>query len=163
MLHVPVFISKTKTGDKMKFSCETEYITPESETRLYLIRGHNGSGKSTLAKFICSEVVGTTHKRFHIEVDMFFQKGNDWIYEPARLQAAKDWCLNTSKVFLNNGYIVVVSNPFIKLWEMAKYIEFAKENNIGFSIVKMLDTYSNIHNIPERVVKSQIEGFEDYV
>jgi uridine kinase len=74
--------------------------------RLVLIRGLPGSGKTTYAK-------NYFNGHIHLEADMYFIESDgfyNWTAE--RLGKAHSWCFETTKIMLNNGYDVVVSNTF---------------------------------------------------
>lgn len=127
-----------------------------SELKLALLRGPAGSGKSTLAK---AEYVTKGYK--HYEADMFFiDEYGVYIYNRNLIKEAHEWCINQTEKELQNGNNVVVSNTFIRLWELIPYQNLAKLYNADVEIQICMKTYKNIHNIPNDIVKRHIENFE---
>jgi len=86
-----------------------------NKNEIVLIRGLPGSGKSTLA-ISMSEYV-------HLEADMYLLIDGDYVYDASKVKAAHDWCVAQAKLNLEKGLNVVVSNTFVKLWEMDRYIK----------------------------------------
>lgn len=126
-------------------------------SRLFLIRGLPGSGKSTFAKryfWMMSR---------HLEADMYFIKPNgDYVFEPNKIKQAHEWCQQSARIFLTQGYDVIVSNTFTTVNEMKFYLDFAKENNIPVEIARMTKDYGSIHNVPQDVIDRMRSRFEDY-
>ena len=83
--------------------------------RIILVRGIPGSGKTTIAK----EFKGFTH----LESDMFFEKNGIYVYDHLKIKQAHDWCISSAKNALDRGERVVVSNTFIRLYELKRYID----------------------------------------
>ena len=75
---------------------------------LYIVRGIPGSGKTTYA-----EGLGLKH---HYETDQFW--GEDYAFDPSRLREAHQWCQDVTETALADGNDVVVSNTFIRQWEI---------------------------------------------
>lgn len=133
--------------------------------KLILIRGIPGSGKSTLARDICNNPTHYTFtKQFekfkHFESDMYHVEWGtgEYKYNPDRVKYAHDWCFNSTVTSLKHGYSVVVSNTFVKLWEMQKYLD-AWDNNTVFLCT---NNYGNMHNVPIDVIDRMTNTFEDY-
>jgi predicted kinase len=118
---------------------------------LVLIRGLPGSGKSTLAKEMFPK-----HK--HFEADMYFTdaEGN-YNYDPAKAKDAHQWCLAMTKVNLEHGYDVVVSNTFTQAWELDAYFEL----KIPLKIYKATGAFESIHGVPVEVIQKMKDRFED--
>ena len=124
--------------------------------RLVLVRGLPGSDKSTYAK---SYFVG----HIHLEADMYFiQSDGSYDWTADRLGKAHNWCFETAKIMLNNGYDVVVSNTFTTLKELNPYIELANQNDIQYAVFRMTSEYNSIHNVPQIVIEKMRIRFEDY-
>jgi len=124
--------------------------------RLVLVRGLPGSGKSTYAK---SYFVG----HIHLEADMYFTQPDgsyDWAAE--RLGKAHSWCFETTKIMLNNGYDVVVSNTFTMLKELNPYIELATSTDTPYIVFRIVSDYQSVHNVPKVVIEKMRSRFEDY-
>lgn len=104
---------------------------------ILLIRGLPGSGKSTLAK--------SMNGYRHLEADQYLEVNGEYIYDPSKIRLAHDWCVLTAKDCLEQGLNVVVSNTFVKLWEMQRYID----HGFPFRIIEMKEKYQNIHGVPQ--------------
>jgi len=124
---------------------------------LILIRGITGSGKSTYAK-------DCYPRHIHLEADMFFiNEDGEYRYDPHMIKYAHEWCFQTAAILLRNGKSVVVSNTFTRIWEMEKYIYVAKKVGINFNVIRMNNEFKNTHNVPNDVIQSMKDRFEDYV
>lgn len=127
-----------------------------SKLKLVLIRGASGSGKSTLAK---TEYVSKGYK--HYEADMFFYDDKGiYLYNKNLIKQAHNWCINKTEESLQNGDNVVVSNTFIRLWEIEPYEELAKIYQADLDIIICKNNFNNIHNVPDEIIKRHIETFE---
>lgn len=113
-----------------------------------LIRGLPGSGKTTIAKKMDGY--------FHLEADKFLEVDGIYIYDASKVRAAHDWCVASTKMALEQGKNVVVSNTFVKLWEMQRYIDLG----FPFQILEMQKIWTNIHGVPEDKIKLMAKGFE---
>lgn len=123
--------------------------------KLILIRGLPGSGKSTIAKQYFGGCI-------HLEADMYFIAPNGaYIYDPSKIKAAHEWCIETAKILLNNGKDVVVSNTFTTLAELSPYINYAKEWEIPYVVFRSDNNYGSIHNVPPEVIGRMKSRFED--
>lgn len=127
--------------------------------KLVLIRGLSGSGKSTLAK--------VEYPTFdHYEADMFFElKTGVYQFDRSQLKRAHQWCQRQTKNALRNGRDCVVSNTFVKRWEIAPYYQIADELYDHGIIVDVqeriaLGEYANVHNVPQDVLERQRKMFE---
>lgn len=121
------------------------------ELTLTLIRGLPGSGKSTLAKKIIADndkVIG------HIEADMFFVNDNGvYNFQPVLINQAHQWCQQQCELMLKENKSLVVSNTFIKRWEMKVYRQLAQQYNATLVIKICTGKYSNIHNVPAATIR----------
>lgn len=112
---------------------------------IILVRGLPGSGKSTMAK----KIVAAKKDFVHLETDMFFEKEGIYEYDSTKIKEAHDWCVSTAKRALEEGKSVVISNTFIKIWEMKRYIDFG----FPFKIVEMKGNWTNIHDISQEKIE----------
>lgn len=115
---------------------------------IVLVRGLPGSGKSTFAK-------GMTGYE-HFEADMYFEVDGVYRYEPEWVRAAHDWCVRSAYDALRKGQNVVVSNTFVKLWEMQRYIDLG----FPFRIIEVHGRWPNVHGVPENKVQMMAHNWE---
>ena len=104
---------------------------------IVLIRGLPGSGKSTKAKAMSGYR--------HLEADQYLEVNGEYVYDASKVKLAHDWCVSTAKESLEQRLNVVVSNTFVRLWEMQRYIDLG----FPFRIIEMKDKYQNIHGVPQ--------------
>ncbi|OEF26818.1 ATP-binding protein [Vibrio rumoiensis] len=118
--------------------------------KLTLIRGLPGSGKSTLAQKIAEQTDSV-----HLETDMYFvDKAGEYRFDPSQLEAAHQWCQQQTYVYLSQGNSVIVSNTFVRHWEMKAYKEIAKKLNVVLEIHVCKENYGSIHDIePSTIAK----------
>lgn len=115
-------------------------------SRLILIRGLPGSGKSTEARRFEREGY------IHLETDMWFlDTAGQYQFDASRLKDAHQWCQYTTRILLNAGKNVVVSNTFVKKWEMAAYLAMVPASSLR--IVAMTGSYGSVHNVPAEVIE----------
>lgn len=124
-----------------------------NSTKLVLIRGLPGSGKSTLAKSLEGFV--------HLETDMYFDVFGQYVFDPSKLHLAHDWCFNEASRALRNGYKVVVSNTFVQLWELQRYVNVSREERIGMHIITATGSWESVHNVPASTIERMRNRWED--
>ena len=96
--------------------------------KLIIIRGIPGSGKSTMAKKMVAEGQADTHW----ETDMFFlNERGEYIFNRNQLSDAHRKCQEKVRQDLEYNRRVIVSNTFVKKWEMQPYIDMAKELDVS--------------------------------
>ena len=123
--------------------------------KLIIVRGIPGTGKSTFCREVFPDIL-------HLENDMFQYQNGEYHYDEKKLQKSIQWCFNTASNALKNGMDVVISNTFAKKAFIDSYKELAKEYGCQFEIYRMMGNFKDIHNVPEDVLKSMKDGFEDY-
>lgn len=127
-------------------------ISSQSPIDLILLRGLPGTGKSTLAaKLGWCEVVSAD--------DYFTTPTGDYNFDPSKLKAAHEDCLERAAGLLGVGRSVVVANTFSRRWEMQPYMElcFHHPMNIHTTVVDLFDSgfsdaqlaQINSHGVPE--------------
>jgi predicted kinase len=121
--------------------------------KIILIRGLPGAGKSTYAK---------QFGIYHLEADMFFVKDGKYQWSANQIGAAHEWCFKSFCVAVDNNMDVVVSNTFVTLKEMQRYLDFASMNGIEVEVFKMINNYGSIHNVPEETLNRMRKNFEKY-
>lgn len=124
---------------------------------LILIRGLPGSGKSTLAK----KFIKKDPNMLHYEADMYFVRSLGYKFNPIDLQKAHLWCRDTTRCALGAGRSVVVSNTFVKKWEMEPYIKMAEELRIPVRILEAKGNFQNIHGVPEETIQKMRRNWEE--
>ena len=129
-------------------------------TKLIIIRGLPGSGKTTIAKkMLVNECEGYSH----YEADMFFEdeEGN-YVFDHNLLKKAHAWCKGCTRLDLQNGKSVIVSNTFTQMWEMKPYIEMAEGFGIEYEVIEVSGEYGSIHGVPDEVIQKMKERWEPY-
>jgi predicted kinase len=114
------------------------------QAQLLLIRGLPGAGKSTMAKSLLER----GYFDMHLEADMFHMERGRYVYRTTSALAAHSWCANTTRVMLNNGKRVVVTNTFVLLEELRPYMELG----FPFHIVEAKGPFESIHSVPPDVI-----------
>ncbi len=115
---------------------------------IVLIRGLPGSGKSTMAKSMAGYL--------HFESDMFFVTDGHYAYDALKIRQAHDWCEASAKAAIEEGKNVVVSNTFMKKWELQPYIDFG----YPFRVIEMDGKWPNLHEVSDDVIKTMISRWE---
>lgn len=120
---------------------------------LTLIRGLPGSGKSTLAK---------TLDAVHLEADMYFVNSDGvYEYQAESISEAHQWCQKQTEYWLKQGENVVVSNTFVKQWEMSVYKKLAKKHRAKLKIVVCREQYENIHGVDNETVERMRRDWQE--
>ncbi|CAH0539698.1 ATP-binding protein [Vibrio marisflavi] len=115
-----------------------------STLKLILIRGLPGSGKSTLAK---------KYQMNHYEADMYFvNEQGKYIFDASKLKQAHAWCQYKVGQSLSLGQSAVVSNTFVRLWEIKPYQKMAQKYGAKFEIIECHATYANTHGVPQESI-----------
>jgi len=117
---------------------------------LVLIRGLPGSGKTELAQEYIRKGF------FHVEADMFFldDYGN-YQYDRSKIAEAHDWCYQECAKHLAEGEDVVVSNTFVRQWEMHRYLKHNPE------IVVATFPGTSVHDIADEKLEEMRKNWED--
>jgi len=134
------------------FSDRETYPSPDEldEFNLVLVRGLPGSGKSTIAGVL--QLAGFQH----FEADMFFLGGGGYQYDPTKVKAAHEWCINLTQRVLQTGHKVVVSNTFTRLSEMAPYMAMSRT----IRVIEADGCWPNLHGVPERRIREMAARWE---
>tara|TARA_Y100001956_G_scaffold16659_1_gene16173 strand:+ start:6076 stop:6402 length:327 start_codon:yes stop_codon:yes gene_type:complete len=91
----------------------------------------------------------------HFEADMYFvDEQGRYCYEAEKIPQAHQWCQEMTKKSLQNKESVVVSNTFIRRWEIVPYMKMAKRFGARFEVIECHEQYGNIHGVkPETVLQ----------
>lgn len=136
---------------------------------MILIRGIPGSGKSTLAKEISDvcltwiELNGGFRSCYprHYEADMFYyKKYGKYNWNKEECKVAHEWCKKMVECDMLVNDPIVVSNTFIKKWEIDPYIELCKKYDYNYIVIRMYSEYKNVHDVPEQTIKTMKENIE---
>lgn len=120
---------------------------------LTLIRGLPGSGKSTLAK---------TLPAVHLEADMYFvNEQGEYQYRAEEIADAHQWCQQKTEFWLQQGKSVVVSNTFVKQWEMSVYKKLARKHKAKLNIIVCREQYGNIHGVDDEVIERMRKDWQE--
>lgn len=122
---------------------------------LVIIRGVSGSGKSTFAEMLVESFEGNSCR---FEADQWFVE-NDEPWNPRYLATAHEWCRESVKQSLKDGYITVVSNTTTTKKELDPYIKIAQELGVPYYIIIADGDYTNVHDVPIVKVEKQVRQF----
>jgi len=117
---------------------------------IVLIRGLPGSGKTTLAKEMTSHI--------HFEADMYLEVNGVYVYDQSKVRDAHDWCVKSAHDALKSGRDVVVSNTFVKIWEMKRYFDLG----FPYRVIETTGRWKNVHGVPEDKIKQMEQNWEIY-
>lgn len=127
----------------------------DKKADLVLVRGVPGSGKTTYVK---KNLKGYKH----FEADQYFEKSGEYKFNVSELKNAHEECLNNTRKELEKGNKVVVSNTFVRRWELDKYLSLARDLNKTVKVIRMTKQFKNEHGVPEDKVKEMKGNFQDY-
>lgn len=123
--------------------------------KLILFRGWPGSSKSTTAKRMFPNTLLLENDQYHMHNGVY-----DWHKE--NMPAAIEWCMNMTRMALENGMDVVVSNTFTR----CKYIEFykklAEQHHAGFIVYRCTGNFKNVHGLSDSLVDNFKKSMEDW-
>lgn len=127
--------------------------------KLIIVRGLPGSGKSTYAKTL----VDLDCADLFLEADQYFEDGfGNYLFDATKLHAAHKWCQYEVKRYLGMGMTVVVSNTFTTAKEMKPYIQMAEELGLDVDVIRMMDNFGSIHNVPDHTIERMRDRFVDF-
>lgn len=129
----------------------------QTKPTLYLIRGLPGSGKSTFANTIAMNIGAS-----HFEADQWMLDDlGEYKFDPSKLAFAHNECQVNTKMVLNTGYNVVVSNTSTTEKEVQVYSDIAKEVGANFVslIVENRHGNSSVHAVPEETLDAMKKRF----
>lgn len=124
---------------------------------LYLIRGVPGAGKSSFAEtLLANQVVDD-----FVEADQYFVNEGVYCFNPYKLKEAHKWCQDRTRVILDRGYSIAVSNTSTTEKEVDTYRKIAEECNAKFVsiIVENRHGGENVHGVPEEKLQQMKSRF----
>ena len=129
--------------------------------KFIIIRGPAGCGKSTMAK----KLLETSKNGKHFEADMYFMVDGQYMFNPKLLKEAHGWCQDQTRRALEDPAVdvVVVSNTFIKMWEMQEYFDMFKyiKNVSSIEIVRATGGVGSVHNVSQVIIDRMNNTFEE--
>ena len=128
------------------------------QQKLILVRGLPGTGKSTSGEGL----VQHGYADVHLEADMYFV-GDDGVfnYRQGEIGRAHAWCKEQTNLHLHAGKTVVVTNTFVRRWEMQFYLDLARKLRIPVEISTRKVVFKNTKNVPERIMEKMRQNWED--
>lgn len=76
---------------------------------------------------------------------------------------AVNWCKGMAKACLSKNLDVCVVNTFTRKSFIAQYKTLADTLGAEFEVLRLNSQYGSVHNVPDQVMKSMAQGFEDWV
>lgn len=131
-----------------------------------VMRGISGSGKSSVIRAFSFQA---KHQIKVFSADHFFMRGDQYVFEPAKIGRAHAACLRGFTEALVKGEgVLVVDNTNTTNEEMAPYLKLAQA--FGFKVVVieltppvvLPDKFEdrNVHGVPRQVLEGQLARFE---
>lgn len=121
---------------------------------LVLIRGLPGGGKTTMARTLA--LVGYEHH----EADQYFERDGAYMFDPARLRDAHEWCLDRTRDSIERGVNCVVANTFTQQWEMQPYLDAAKAAGVPVRVIEAHGKWENCHGVPAATIEKMRARWE---
>ncbi|UUM29492.1 ATP-binding protein [Vibrio japonicus] len=122
--------------------------------KLTLIRGLPGSGKSTLAKSLNVN---------HYEADMYFMdEAGSYCFKSDEIAQAHQWCQTMTSKSLAKKQSVVVSNTFVRRWEMTPYLKLANRYGAKFEVIECKNDFGNIHGVEPATIQQMKKRWQEW-
>ena len=124
---------------------------------MHIVRGVPGSGKTTFA-----QVLGAECGAYYWEADMWMTDlDGNYAFDGSRLKKCHAYCFEAVSYDVSKRRDVIVSNTFIRKWEMENYLELAKANGYRVMVWRMMNRFDNVHGVPVDRVETMLANMED--
>lgn len=121
---------------------------------LIFFRGLPGSSKTFLARRYFGGL-------FHLETDMFFFKDGMYVFDRDQLDMNHALCeIMFSNALKLTQCDIVVSNTFVRSWEIKPYLDMAAEYNQPYQIFTVKSNAVVVRDVPEKVIVAMRERWE---
>lgn len=122
---------------------------------LYIIRGLPGSGKSTLGALLAPGA------RF--EADDYFMLSGEYVFEPAELAEAHEYCRLSVKMAMSKGVkSIAVCNVFAKFDHMRPYMTMAARFDYSVHVIECQSNFGSVHEVPEHTIQRMRAEWESF-
>lgn len=122
--------------------------------KLVILRGLPDSNKDEIVKTQYSDFV-------HLEATMFFLLNGKYFYKKEDNTKAHKWCQEQVNNNLAHGKNVVVTNTFVRRWEIDPYILMSRALGTDLEIVTATGKGINKTNVPQEVIDNMKIRWED--
>jgi hypothetical protein len=112
-------------------------------------------GKTTFAKKYFPNIL-------HLEADMLFMRNGVCYFDESALSKNHKAIEDMFRIAVDREADVVVSNTFIRLWELNKYLEYLAGTHYVVQVFRMTTRYGSVHNIPEETLERMAKTIEDF-
>jgi len=97
----------------------------------------------------------------HFEADQYFLATGKYVFVKEQIQHAHLWCQEQTENAMQSGVeTIIVSNTFVKQWELAVYHSFAKQYGYKVQEIICKGDFGNVHNVPEETLRRMAQNFE---
>lgn len=139
----------------------------EANSLVVICRGASGSGKSTWAQLLMKDAweYKGPYSCIIVSADHFFidEETGQYNFDKSLLTEAHAKCFQDFREALDaKTPLIIVDNTNTRLWEFESYLKVAAEYNAKVVVHRLEGRFPNVHNVPEKIVRSQRDRMEDY-
>ena len=131
---------------------------------MIIVRGIPGSGKSTFARDLISKIYTYENPAVCFETDFFFvdQQTGKYKFDKNVLGVAHNWNMGEVYRYCRDwpNWVCIVANTFTRWDEIKPYWNIAHEFNRNVIIVRMENTFQNVHGVPEETIRRMKDRME---
>lgn len=92
---------------------------------------------------------------------MFFEVDGEYKFDITKIKEAHEWCQQKVRDCLLRGKYCIVSNTFVKLWEVQIYQDICYALGAGIHIMEALGNYGSVHNVPVETIERMRSTWEE--